>query len=117
MHLQVHQQPRRRVIPCHVHHCLVNVDHGVTTPPSASLNPGCNHGIVHVAHHFRVLIFGVRIMRSIQYRKIAAECLDRARHAYKSEDVDAWLLIAEDWLRLAIESEAADGQPRGSSQR
>ena len=69
------------------------------------------------AHHFRALIFGVRIMRSIQYRKIAAECLDRARHAYKSEDVDAWLLIAEDWLRLAIESEAADGQPRGSSQR
>src|SRR6516165_139349 len=73
--------------------------------------------IAGAAHHFCVLIFGVRVMRSIQYRKIAAECLDRARHAYKSEDVDAWLLIAEDWLRLAIESEAANGQPRGSSQR
>jgi hypothetical protein len=46
-------------------------------------------------------------MSSDHYRKIAAECLDRARHARKSEDVDAWLLMAEDWLRLAAESEAA----------
>jgi hypothetical protein len=49
-------------------------------------------------------------MSSDHYRKIAVECLDRARHACKSEDVDAWLLIAEDWLRLAAESEAADRQ-------
>jgi hypothetical protein len=49
-------------------------------------------------------------MSSDHYRKIAVECLDRARHARKSEDVDAWLLIAEDWLRLAAESEAADRQ-------
>jgi len=55
------------------------------------------------------LIFEVR-MSSDQYRKIAAECLDRARHARKSEDVDAWLLIAEDWLRLAAEFDAPERQ-------
>jgi hypothetical protein len=53
--------------------------------------------------------FEVR-MSSDQYRKIAAECLDRARHARKSEDVDAWLLIAEDWLRLAAEFDAPERQ-------
>ena len=90
------------------------LDRAEATPgESACLHAGCREFESLAADHFRVLIFGVRIMRSIQYRKIAAECLDRARHAYKSEDVDAWLLIAEDWLRLAIESEAADGQPRG----
>jgi hypothetical protein len=40
-------------------------------------------------------------MSSDQYRKLAADCLERARYARKSEDVDAWLLVAEDWLRLA----------------
>ena len=49
-------------------------------------------------------------MSSDQFRKIAAECLDRARHARKSEDVDAWLLIAEDWLRLAAEFDAPEWQ-------
>jgi hypothetical protein len=47
-------------------------------------------------------------MSSDQYRKIAADCLERARHARKSEDVDAWLLIADDWLRLAVESDAPE---------
>jgi hypothetical protein len=42
-------------------------------------------------------------MRSSQYRQFAADCLDRAAQA--TEDIDAWLLIAEDWLRLAIASE------------
>jgi hypothetical protein len=39
-----------------------------------------------------------------QYRQNAAECLDQAAKARKSEDVDAWLLIAEEWLRLAAEA-------------
>jgi hypothetical protein len=47
-------------------------------------------------------------MPSGRYRKNAAECLDRAAAARKSEDMDAWLLIAEDWLRLADELDAAD---------
>ena len=51
------------------------------------------------------MVFEVRIMGSIRYRQNAAECLDRAAQARNSEDVDAWLLIAEEWLRLAIESE------------
>ena len=33
-----------------------------------------------------------------RYRKNAEESLDRARHARKSEDTDAWLAIAEDWI-------------------
>jgi hypothetical protein len=45
-------------------------------------------------------------MRSHRYRQNAAECLDRAAQAQKSEDMDAWLLIAEDWLRLAVEFDA-----------
>jgi hypothetical protein len=52
-----------------------------------------------------------------QYREIAAECLDRARHARKSEDVDAWLLIAEDWLMRAAEFDAADRLSGRSPQR
>ncbi len=45
-----------------------------------------------------------------QYRKLAADSLERARHARKSEDIDAWLLVAEDWLRLAVESDAPERQ-------
>jgi len=52
----------------------------------------------------------VRIMPSRRYRKNAEECLDRAAQARKSEDVDAWLLIAEEWLRLAVEFDAAKQQ-------
>ena len=50
-----------------------------------------------------------------QYCKFAAECLDRAAKARKSEDVDAWLLIAEEWLRLAAEPEATKQQPEGQA--
>jgi hypothetical protein len=49
-------------------------------------------------------------MPSRRYRKNAEGCLDRAVQARKSEDTDAWLLIAEEWLRLAVESEAAKQQ-------
>jgi len=51
-------------------------------------------------------------MPSRRYRKNAEECLDRAAQARKSEDLDAWLLIAEDWLRLAVEFDAAKQQSR-----
>ena len=47
-------------------------------------------------------------MLSDRYRKDAEECLDRAAGARRSEDTDAWLLIAEEWLRLAVELDAAD---------
>jgi hypothetical protein len=60
-------------------------------------------------HFFSQLIFEVR-MSSDQYRKLAADSLERARHARKSEDIDAWLLVAEDWLRLAVESDAPERQ-------
>ena len=56
-------------------------------------------------------------MRSRRYRKNAEECLDRAAQARKSEDTDAWLLIAEEWLRLAVKSDAAQQQPERPPQR
>jgi len=56
-------------------------------------------------------------MPSRRYRKNAEECLDRAAGARKSEDVDAWLLIAEEWLRLAVEQDAAKQQSGRSPQR
>ena len=43
-----------------------------------------------------------------RYRQNVAECLDQAAKARKSEDVDAWLLIAEEWLRLAAEVSGTD---------
>jgi hypothetical protein len=49
-------------------------------------------------------------MPSRQYRKNAEECLGRAAQARNSEDTDAWLLIAEEWLRLAVELDAAKQQ-------
>jgi hypothetical protein len=42
-------------------------------------------------------------MPARRYRLLAKECLDRAAHARKLEDRDAWLVIAEDWIRLAAE--------------
>jgi len=42
-----------------------------------------------------------------RYRKNAEECLDRAAQARYSDDSNAWLSIAEDWIRLAVEVEAA----------
>jgi len=45
-------------------------------------------------------------MSSDLYRNNAAKCLDQAAQARRSEDMEAWLLIAEDWLRLAVQSEA-----------
>jgi hypothetical protein len=49
-------------------------------------------------------------MPARRYRQFAEECLDRATHAQKPEDRDAWLLIAEDWIRLTVEFEAAADQ-------
>ena len=51
-------------------------------------------------------------MSSDLYRKNAAKCLDQAAQAQRSEDMEAWLLIAEDWLRLAVQSEATDQQSK-----
>jgi hypothetical protein len=65
---------------------------------------------------FHSVDFELRIMPS-RYRKNAEECLDRAAAARKSEDVDAWLLIAEEWLRLAVELDAAKQQSGRSPQR
>ena len=42
------------------------------------------------------------------YRRNAEECLDRAADARKSEDSYAWLSMAEDWLRLAVDFDAAE---------
>jgi hypothetical protein len=47
-------------------------------------------------------------MSSHQYRRKAEACLDRAADARKSEDSDAWLSMAEDWLRLAVDLDAAE---------
>jgi hypothetical protein len=49
-------------------------------------------------------------MPSPRYRKLAEDCLERAAQARKSEDADAWLLIAKDWLLLAAEFDAAKQQ-------
>jgi hypothetical protein len=49
--------------------------------------------------------------------KLGEDCLERAVQARKSEDSDAWLLIAKDWLLLAAESDAAKQQPGTSPQR
>jgi hypothetical protein len=49
-------------------------------------------------------------MSAQRYRKFAKDCLDRATHARTPEACDAWLLIAEDWLRLAVEFDAAADQ-------
>ena len=56
-------------------------------------------------------------MPSRRYRKNAEECLDRAALARKSEDTDAWLSIAEEWLRLAVQSDAAKQQFERPQQR
>jgi hypothetical protein len=49
----------------------------------------------------------VMCMWSRRYRKNAEECLDRAAQARYSDDSNAWLSIAEDWIRLAVDVEAA----------
>jgi hypothetical protein len=56
-------------------------------------------------------------MRSLRYRKLAEDCLERAVQARKSEDSDAWLLIAKDWLLLAAEFDMAKQQSGTSPQR
>ena len=56
---------------------------------------------------FRALIFEVDMSAHL-YRKNAEECLDRAADARKSEDSYAWLSMAEDWLRLAVDFDAAE---------
>lgn len=55
-------------------------------------------------------------MPAHRYRQLAKECLDRATHARTPEDRDAWLLIAEDWLRLAVEFDAAKQHAETSAQ-
>ena len=47
-------------------------------------------------------------MSSDRYRKNAEQCLDRAVDARTPEDIDAWRLIADEWLKLAVEIDAAD---------
>jgi len=66
---------------------------------------------------FLRLIVEVRIMSSLRYRKLGEDCLERAAQARKSEDSDAWLLIAKDWLLLAAEFNTARQQSETSPQR
>jgi hypothetical protein len=56
-------------------------------------------------------------MSSLRYRKLGEDCLERAAQARKSEDADAWLLIAKDWLLLAADFAAAKQQSGTSPQR
>jgi hypothetical protein len=63
------------------------------------------------------LIVEVRIMSSLGYRKLGEDCLERAAQARKSEDSEAWLLIAKDWLLLAAEFNTARQQSEISPQR
>jgi hypothetical protein len=56
-------------------------------------------------------------MSSLRYRKLGEDCLERAVQARKSEDADAWLLIAKDWLLLAAKSDPAKQQSGTSPQR
>jgi hypothetical protein len=60
-----------------------------------------------------LFIFEV-LMSAQRYRKFAKDCLDRATYAPTPEDCDAWLLIAEDWLRLAVDFDAAADQDEQS---
>ena len=69
---------------------------------------GSNFSADLTAHHFPRIDSEVRNMPSRRYRKNAEECLDRAVQARKSEDTDAWLLIADVWLRLAVESDGLE---------
>jgi hypothetical protein len=62
------------------------------------------------AHYFFCIVIFEVCMSAHRYRQLAKECLDRATHARTPEDRDAWLLIAEDWLRLAVEFDAAADQ-------
>ena len=55
-------------------------------------------------------------MSSLRYRKLGEDCLERAAQARTSEDIDAWLLIAEEWLKLAVELDAAKQHSETSAQ-
>lgn len=45
-----------------------------------------------------------------KFRKQAAECRELAAKAQSSLDKEAWLRLAEDWLKLAVSKE--EGQRR-----
>ena len=50
-----------------------------------------------------------------QYRKRADECRDQAEKATRPIDKTAWLVLAEDWLKLAensVGSQQALGAPK-----
>jgi hypothetical protein len=59
--------------------------------------------------------------RAAEYREKADECVPEARHAFKEADRAAWLTMAEEWLKLAVESSidiapsAKDGEARQNS--
>jgi len=43
---------------------------------------------------------------AIRFRQQAQEALEHAQSATSSVDIKAWLLVAEDWLKLAQAVEA-----------
>lgn len=43
---------------------------------------------------------------ALRFRQQARDALDRAEAATKSIDIKAWLLVAEDWLKMAEAVEA-----------
>ena len=49
-------------------------------------------------------LFRIHIVQDL-YRKNAAECRARAALARSLEDEKAWLELADEWLRLALEFE------------
>ena len=59
--------------------------------------------------------FGIGILRfdtqgeAEQYRKRAEECRQMASKVISPLDKEAWLKLAEDWLRLALNSEKREG--------
>jgi hypothetical protein len=59
--------------------------------------------------------------RAAEYREKADECRLEARHAFKEADRAAGLTMAEEWLKLAVESSidiapsAKDGEARQNS--
>jgi hypothetical protein len=42
---------------------------------------------------------------AIRFRKQAEECRDQAAKAISPLDTEAWLRVAEEWLKLALSAE------------
>lgn len=54
----------------------------------------------------RNYVHGMAEHDAIRFRQQAQEALEHAQSATSSVDIKAWLLVAEDWLKLAQAVEA-----------